>query len=62
MPKVKVVIDPDVEFAVVAWAEAFGFQAAVGVRLKKINQGSAGLSDETIRELPTTDYSEPASE
>ena len=62
MPKLRLVIDPDVNFGVVAWAEAFGFQAAVGVRLKKISRGSVGLSDKTIVELPSADYKEEDSE
>ena len=61
MPKVQVVIDPDIDFGVVAWVEAFGIQLAVGVRKKKVNRGS-GLSNETTVELSTEDYTDSDSE
>jgi len=63
MPKLKVTIDPDIDFGVVAWAEAFGFQAVVGFRRKRaVKQGSQRASDEEVIDLPEDDYEEKPSE
>lgn len=62
MPKLKLFIDPDIDFSVVVAGEAFGFQAAIGFRLKKVNEGTTGLSDKTIVEISSTEYSESDSE
>lgn len=63
MPKLKVTIDPDIDFGVIAWGEAFGFQAMVGFRRKKsVNQGPTTLSKEEIFDLPSDDYEEQHSE
>ena len=63
MPKLKVSIDPDIDFGVVAWAEAFGFQAIVGIRRKKkaLQGRSVRLTDDPIADV-SSDCSDDVSQ
>jgi len=61
MPKLKLDIDLGVDFRVAAQVEAFGFEAAVGLRRKKA-AGMPKLSKEDVVDLGAADYKELDSE
>jgi len=63
MAKLKVTIDSDIDFCIDAQVEAFGFETGFHVRRKKkVSQGKVGLSDGSIDEFASEDYSEEDSE
>jgi hypothetical protein len=59
MAKIKIGIDFDIDFCVVATAEAFGFEGGVMVRRKRVaGQSIPRLSNGDILELGPEDYSD----
>lgn len=63
MPKLTLSIDLDIDFRVSVAVEAFGYEAAVGVRRKKLaRQEPQMLAKEGTIDLSPEDYSESASE
>jgi hypothetical protein len=59
MNKIRITIDPDIDFGVAVWAEAFGFQAVAGFRRKpKSSQVSISGAEAQATELSPDEYEE----